>query len=159
MIWISILALGLSVGCRDRAARAAEVRQRDLEALPVAVGGVMEQLGAEATARERSSETISLEAVIARSGEAFGAPQQVLGRTTLARYCASAESAAGFRVTVCEYPSVEQAGRGASEAKLVRGSSSGWQGQTRKKSVLEVVSRSNAEPQRVARVVAAFREL
>ncbi|MBE2251876.1 MAG: hypothetical protein IAE78_20240 [Myxococcus sp.] len=159
--WIAVCALPAAGGCQCRESKPAtaaveEQRNRDLAALPQAVGGLMEQLAAEASAREKDADTLSLEAVVAKSGVAFEAPQQMLGRTVLARYCASARSNDGLTVTVCEYPSVDQAARGAAEVTAVRGKVSGWQAKQRKKSVLEVVARSDAKPESVASVLAAF---
>ncbi len=116
----------------------------------------MEQLAAEAGSRSKDPETIAIETVVTKSGVAFDAPQQVLGRTVLAKYCASARTNDGFLITVCEFPSVEQAVRGAAEVTAVRGKLSGWQSKQRKKSTLEVVARSDAKKESVDAVLAAF---
>jgi len=116
----------------------------------------MEQLGAEAGGRSKDRETITIENVVAKSAITFDAPQQALGRTVLAQYSASARSNHGFLITVCEFPSVGQAVRGSAEVTAVRGKLSGWQSKQRKKSVLEVVARSDAKKESVDAVLAAF---
>jgi hypothetical protein len=116
----------------------------------------MEQLAAEAGARSKDPETIAIETVVTKSGVAFDAPQQVVGRTVLAAYCATARSNDGLTVTVCEFPSIEQAVRGAAELTAVRGKLSGWQARQRKKSTLEVVARSDATKESVDAVLRAF---
>jgi len=160
-LWIAVIVGSPLAACQCKSAseRAVEERNHDLSQLPQGVGGVMEQLAAEAAARRKEAETISIEAVLERSKVPSTPPHQVLGRTLLAHYCASAESSDGFTVTVCEYPSVEQATHGAAEAKLVHGAVSGWQAKARKKSLLEVVARSDAKPQSVQAVLTAFDEL
>lgn len=152
-IWIGVL----SSGCpKDSAEKAKEQRNRDLAALPQAVGGVGEQLAAEVASRSSDAETIRIEAVLERSKVPAAAPSQTLGRTLIANYCASAQSPDGFTVTVCEYPSAEQATRGLAEAKLVHGAVSGWQAKVKKKSLLEVVARTDAKVESVQAVIAAF---
>lgn len=116
----------------------------------------MEQLSAESGARSRDADTIAIETVVTKSGVAFEAPQQVLGRTVLAQYCATARSNDGLLITVCEFPSVEQAVRGAAEVTALRGKLSGWQSKQRKKSTLEVVARSDAKKESVDAVLSAF---
>lgn len=119
----------------------------------------MAQLTLEASSRTNDSETVRIEAVIERSKVQASAPEQVMGGPTLAQYCASATSPDGFSFTVCEYPSADQATRGAAEAKLVRGGMSGWQVKTRKKSVLELVVRSDAKQESVQAVIGAFESM
>lgn len=159
--WIAVFSLSLWSACQCRNAAPATVdvaqqRNQDLAALPVAIGGLAEQLAAEEKARKPDADTIRLEAVVERSGVAFGPAQQLLGRPTLAHYCAQARSTSGLAVTVCEYPSVDQARRGLEEAKLVRGKSDGWQGLHRKASVLEVIARSDAPKEHLTAVLQAF---
>ena len=119
----------------------------------------MEQLAAEAGSRSKDAETIAIETVVAKCGLAFDAPQQVLGRTVLAKYCATARSNEGLIITVCEFPTAEQAARGAAEVTSVRGKLAGWQSKLRKKSLLEVVARSDAKKESVDVVLAAFEAL
>lgn len=116
----------------------------------------MEQLAAEKASRQQDGDTITIEAVMQKSGVTFDAPQQTLGRAVLALYCGTATSADGFTITHCEYPSLEQAVRGAAEIKTVRGATSGWTFKARKKSTLEVVARSDAKKESVDAVLAAF---
>ncbi len=159
--WIALSAVFLASGCQCKPANRTpalpdDQRNRDLSALPLGVGGLMEQLAAEAGARSKDPETIAIETVVTKSGVAFDAPQQVVGRTVLAVYCATARSNDGLTVTVCEFPSIEQAVRGAAELTAVRGKLSGWQARQRKKSTLEVVARSDATKESVDAVLRAF---
>lgn len=156
LIWIAAFSLGCTKGAAEKAK---EQRVQDLAALPQAVGGAAAQLSLEASSRTNDSETVRIEAVIERSKVSASAPQQVMGRPTLAQYCATATSGDGFSLTVCEYPSADQATRGAAEAKLLRGAMSGWQVKTRKKSVLELVVRSDAKHESVQAVIGAFESL
>lgn len=116
----------------------------------------MEQLAAEKASRQQDGDTIAIEAVIQKSGVTFDAPQQTLGRAVLALYCGMATSPDGFTITHCEYPSLEQAARGAAEIKAIRGGTSGWTFKARKKSTLEVVARSDAKKESVDAVLSAF---
>jgi hypothetical protein len=119
----------------------------------------MEQLAAEKASRLKDGDTIAIEAVIQKSQVAFEAPQQTLGRAVLALFCGTATSPDGFTIIHCEYPTLEQAARGAAEIKAVRGATSRWTFKARKKSTLEVVARSDAKKESVDAVLAAFEAL
>jgi hypothetical protein len=119
----------------------------------------MEQLEAERQHRPAQGITPTLEGVTAGSGLPFDAPQQSLGRSVLALYCASADSSSGVRVTVCEYPGPEQAKRGFTEVTAVRGKMTGWQGTVRKQSTLELLVRPQATKEAVEAVRGAFERL
>lgn len=166
--WIAVFALGLAGGCQCKQPLAEpkpavpavnEQRNRDLAALRPPIGGIPEQLQAEADSRLKDAETVTLEQVIDASKVMFEPSGQVLGRTVLALYCGTATSPDGITVTVCEFPTVEQATRGAAEIAAVRGKVSGWQSKAKKKSVLEVVARSDAKKESVDAVLAAFDRL
>lgn len=132
-------------------------RQADLAALPQGGGSLSDLLAAEAAARPKDTGT--LEAIIATAGKdgvAFGPTRQAWGQKQLAIYCASADSTDGVLVTVCEYPSPEQAGRGEKEANVIQGKLPLHQSVVRKKSVLHVVPRSDAPPETVKKILAAF---
>lgn len=167
-IWIAVFALSLAGGCQCKqtlaepkpvAVDANEQRNRDLAALKPPIGGIPEQLQAEADSRLKDADTITLEQVVDASKVTFESRAQVLGRTVLALYCGTATSVDGFTVTVCEFPTLEQAARGATEIATVRGKVSGWQSKAKKKSVLEVVARSDAKKESVDAVLAAFDRL
>lgn len=166
--WIAVFALGLAGGCQCKQTLAEpkpaapvvnEQRNRDLAALRPPIGGIPEQLQAEADSRLKDAETITIEQVVETSKVTFEPRGQVLGRTVLALFCGTATSPDGFTVTVCEFPSLEQATRGAAEIAAVRGKVSGWQSKAKKKSVLEVVARSDAKKESVDAVLAAFDKL
>lgn len=116
-----------------------------------------DQLRAEAGAR--TGDTATMEALIAsltKEGVTFTPPQQGFGKNLLAIYCATADSSDGMIITVCEYPSPEQARRGAEVAGLIGTKTSGFQSRVSKKSVLIVVARSDALPDHVAKVLSTF---
>ncbi|MFT3713605.1 MAG: hypothetical protein QM817_38600 [Archangium sp.] len=129
-------------------------RQADLDALPKAGGSLPDQLAAEAAARPAGTPT--LEKVIEVSGVPFGAPRQLWGVKQLAIYCASADSADGMIVSVCEYPSEAQAGRGEKEANIIQSKLPLHQSRVHKKSVLHVVPRSDTPAESVKKVIDAF---
>lgn len=129
-------------------------RQADLDALPRAAGALPDQLAAEAAARP--SGTPTLESVMAASGVSFGPPRQIWGVKQLAIYCAGADSTDGMIVTVCEYPSEAQAGRGEKEANIIQGKLPLHQSRVHKKSVLHVVPRSDTPAESVKKVIDAF---
>jgi hypothetical protein len=132
-------------------------RQADLDALPKTGGSLPDQLAAEAAARPKDTGTIeAIIAALAKDGVGFSAPRQAWGQKQLAIYCASADSADGVLVTVCEYPSAEQAARGEKESNIVLGKVPLHQSVVRKKSVLHVVPRSDSPPQTVTKILAAF---
>ena len=165
--WIAVFALGLAGGCQCKQPVAEpkpvsfvnEQRNRDLAALRPPIGGIPEQLQAEADSRLKDAETVTIEQVVEASKVPFESREQVLGRTVLALYCGMATSPDGFTMTVCEYPTLEQAARGAAQVEAVRGKVSGWQSKAKKKSVLELVVRSDAKKESVDAVLAAFDRL
>jgi hypothetical protein len=135
-------------------------RQADLAALPRSGGSLPDQLAAEAAARPKDTPT--LEQVMdasQRAGVAFTTPRQLWGVKQLAIYCAAVDSADGMIVTVCEYPTAEQAARGEKEANLVQGRLPRHQSRVRRKSVLHLVPRSDTPDATVTAVLAAFESL
>lgn len=147
----------LTVAGSCKCAKPGEQREADLARLPRATGSLQDQLAAEAAAR--TSGTPTLEAVMSASGVTFNAPRQVLGQKQLATYCAAADSMSGMIVTVCEYPDPEQAARGEAEAKLVGDKLAGFQSRRLRRSVLQVVARSDTPPEQVSKVLGAFEAL
>lgn len=132
-------------------------RQADLAALPQTGGSLVDQLAAEAAARPKDTGTLeAVMAAVAKDGVTFGPTRQAWAQKQLALYCASADSTDGVLVTVCEYPSAEQAGRGEKESNIVQGKLPMHQSVVRKKSVLHVVPRSDAPPETVKKILAAF---
>ena len=139
---------------------AAVHREADLAARPQAGGSLVDQLAAEAAARQ--PDTVSLEkvtSVLTQVGLTVGPPRQNLGNKQLAIYCASADTSDGLLLTVCEYPSDAQAERGEAEANLVQHQLAGHQSRRKKKSVLHLVPRSDTPPATVEKVLAAFLNL
>ncbi len=166
--WIAVFASAFVGGCQCKQPLAEqkpvgpavnEQRNRDLAALRPPIGGIPEQLQAEADSRLKDGETITIEQVVEASKVTFEPRGQVLGRTVLALFCGTATSPDGFTVTVCEFPTLEQATRGAAEIAAVRGKVSGWQSKAKKKSVLELVARSDAKQESIDAVLAAFDKL
>jgi hypothetical protein len=150
-----IVAFLLFGGCK-----CADKREEDLARLPRASGTLQDQLAAEAAARPADTGTLeALTASLAKEGITFNAPRQGFGRKLLATYCASADSTSGMIVTVCEYPSPEQASRGEAEAKIIGAQLAGFQSRTSKKSVLQIVARSDTPPEQVAKVLSIFEGL
>jgi hypothetical protein len=140
---------------------AEEQRKRDLAALPQG-GSLPGQLQAEAAARLGDADTITFEklkAALEKDGVMLGPTRQVVARNQLAIFCAAADSNDGLIVTVCEYPSPEQAKRGEIEANLVADKIAGHSSKVRKKSVLHLVHRSDTPDAQVAKVFAAFERL
>lgn len=152
---LAFLALLTFVGCKCPDPQ--RQRQEDLARLPQGAGSLQDQLAAESAGRPR--ETGTLEALIAaltKDNISFNAPRQGFGKKLLASYCASADSSDGMIVTVCEYPTPEQAKRGEAEARLVGSLTAGYQSKVSKKSVLQVVARSTTPPEHVAKVLSIF---
>lgn len=147
-----IAAFLLLAGCK-----CADQREQDLAKLPRASGTLQDQLAAEAAARPPDTATLeALTASLTKEGITFNAARQGYGRKLLATYCASADSTNGMIVTICEYPSPEQAARGEAEAKVLGAQLAGFQSRVRKKSVLQVVARSDTPPEQVAKVLSIF---
>lgn len=160
MLVFTLLSLVTLAGCKcaDPKAKAEEQRQEDLARLPSGGGSLEDQLRAEAAAR--TGGTATLEALIAsltNEGVGFTPPKQGFGKKLLAIFCATADTADGMMiVTVCEYPSPEQALRGQALSALVAAKVLGYQSRVSKKSVLTVVARSDAPPEQLAKVLSAF---
>ena len=149
----------LACGCKcgDPKAEAEALRQADLASLPQSAGSLQDQLNAEAGGRPTQTATLEgLIAALAKGGVTFTAPHQAYGKKLLASFCASADSTDGMIVTVCEYPSPEQAQRGQAEAKVIGALLAGWQSRVSKKSVLQLVARSDTPPEQVAKVLSTF---
>lgn len=125
--------------------------------MPQAAGSLQDQLAAEAASRPAETPTVdALVASLTREGIAFGALRQVYGKKLLATYCGSVDSTDGMIITVCEYPSADQATRGEAEGKLFGALTPGFQSRVKKKSVLMLVSRSTTPPENVAKVLSTF---
>lgn len=126
--------------------------------LPSGGGSLEDQLVAEAAARTGGTASLEvLSASLTKEGIGFTAPKQGFGKKLLAIFCATADSADGMMiVTVCEYPSREQAQRGQAEAGFMGAKMFGYQSRVSKKSVLIVVARSDAPPDHVAKVLSTF---
>ncbi|MBA3392568.1 MAG: hypothetical protein H0T89_07990 [Deltaproteobacteria bacterium] len=77
------------------------------------LAGLMAQLETEAKSRPAAKVTAerAFEAIKA-AGLEVGEPQQVLGKTALAKYCAAARIEPAIGVSVCEYETAEQAKAG-----------------------------------------------
>jgi hypothetical protein len=143
---------------RNEAPDPAAQHAKDLAALPRAesLDGL---LVAESRARLQDSETVTLEQVAAALkavGIELGPSRQLMARTQLALYCARANAPDGLDVTVCEYPSAEQAKRGEQEGNAVLDKVAGHSSRVRGKSVLHVVRRSDTPEADVEKVYAAF---
>ena len=154
------LAVSVLPGCKCAETPAkpqTNQREEDLARLPQGAGSLEAQLAAEAAARPQG--VPSLERLIAGltdAGVSLGAPHQVMGQKQLATYCATADSLDGLIVTVCEYPSDEQAKRGEVEANVIASKIAGHQSRVRGKSVLHVVARSDTPQENVAKVLSTF---
>jgi hypothetical protein len=156
IVGVSSCKCAESVAAVD-AGHAEKQREADLAVLPQAGGSLQNQLEAEAAAR--SKDTATLEGVIERAtkaGVSFGPPRQAYGRKLIATYCGSVDSLDGMIVTVCEYPSAEQAKRGQAEGELINARIAGHQSRVHQKSVLFVVSRSDTPAESLAKVLSAF---
>lgn len=151
-VFLVLAFLSLS-GCKC----AERQRAEDLARLPQGSGSLQDQLAAEAAGRP--ADTVTLEAMIAaltKEGVSFAAPRQGYGKKLLASYCASADSTDGMILTICEYPSPEQAGRGEAEGRVLGAQLAGYQSRVRKKSVLQLVARSDTPAAHVAKVLSTF---
>ena len=140
-------------GCKCAEAQ----RKEDLERLPQGAGSLQDQLAAEAAGRPGQTPTLeALMAPLTKDGVAFGAPRQLYGKKLLATYCAAVDSLDGMIITLCEYPTADQATRGEAEAKLTGSLTAGFQSRVKRKSVLQLVSRSTTPPENVAKVLTTF---
>jgi hypothetical protein len=155
-VFVGFLAMS-GCKCADPKADAAAQREADLAVLPQASGSLQDQLAAEAANRPGQTATLeALTAALTKEGVAFNAPHQAYGKKLLAIYCASVDSADGMIITVCEYPSAEHALRGQAEASSVGKLLAGWQSRVSRKSVLQLVARSDTPPEHVAKVLSTF---
>ena len=146
--------------CSEPKPSADAVRQEDLARLPQASGSMQDQLNVEAGGRPTDTVTFeALSAALAKDGITFGASKQTYGKKLLAHYCATADSTDGMIVTVCEYPSADQAARGQTEGDTINKATAGHQSRLRKKSVLHLVARSDTPPEHVAKVLSTFEGL
>ena len=142
--------------CADPAAQ----RQEDLARLPQGAASLQDQLVAEAAARPGATGTLeALMASLTKDGVTFNATRQGFGKKLRALYCASADSTDGMIVTVCEYPSPEQARRGELESKTLGAMVAGFQSRVSKKSVLQLVIRSDTPPEHASKVLSTFDRL
>jgi hypothetical protein len=159
---VGLAALLLVGGCKcpSTKERAEEQRAADLAKLPRGGGSLQDQLAAEAAGRPKDTATLeALTTALSKEGITFNAPRQVYGQKLLAAYCAAADSTNGLIVTVCEYPDAEQAARGLTETNLLGSKISGYQSKVSKKSVLQVVARSDTPQEHVAKVLGIFEAL
>ncbi len=153
---LALSALLLLGGCR---CRSGESRDADLARLPQSGGSLGDQFAAEAAARPEGAPSLEkLAAALAPAGLVLGPTRQVFGRKHLAVYCASAD-VGGMTLTLCEYPSAEQAARGELESNLLFDKVSGHHSKVRRQSALHVVARSDASAEQLAAVWAAFEAL
>ena len=147
------LAFVTAGGCKCAEAQ----RQEDLARLPQSAGSLQEQLAAEAAGRPSDTPTLeALTTATAKAGIAYGAVRQVYGKKLLASYCASVDSLDGMIITVCEYPTEDQAKRGQAESELIGKLVAGHQSRLRKKSVLQLVTQSVTPVEHVAKVLSTF---
>ena len=151
----AIVAFLSIAGCK--CSNPAAQRQEDLARLPQGAGSLQDQLAAEAAGRTGDTGTLeALVASLAKEGITFNAPRQGFGKKLLAIYCGSADATDGMIVTICEYPSPEQARRGADEASSMGAQMMGYQSRVKKKSVLQLVVPSTTPPEHVAKVLSTF---
>lgn len=143
--------------CAEPKPSSDQLRQEDEARLPNAAGSLTDQLAAEAAARPPGTPTLeALIGLLTQEGIAFNAPRQGFGKKLLAIYCSSADSLSGMIVTICEYPSPEQAKRGQAESQLIGAKMPGYQSRLSKKSVLQLVARSDTPAEHVAKVISTF---
>lgn len=162
---IAVSSLVLLGGCRCRPGEAVQgdagnaQRDADLARLPQSGGSLGDQFAAEAAARPEGAPSLEKLAVaLAPAGLTFGPTRQVFGRKHLAIYCGSSD-VGGMTLTMCEYPSAEQATRGELESNQLFGLMSGHRSKVRKQSALHVVARSDVPAEQLAAVWAAFEAL
>ena len=153
---LSIAGFG---GCKCAEPNPAAQRTEDLAKLPQGSGSLQDQLAAEAAGRPAGTPTLEALTAAVKETVSLGAPRQVYGQKMLASYCASADSLDGMLVTICEYPSPEQAKRGETESNLLFSKLAGHQSRVSKKSVLHLVARSDTPPEHVAKVLSTFEGL
>ena len=160
--WRSVCVVLSIVGmsaCKCAEPNPAAQRTEDLAKLPQGSGSLQDQLAAEAAGRPTGTPTLEALAAAVKETVSFGVPRQVYGQKMLASYCASADSLDGMLVTICEYPSPEQAKRGETESNLLFSKLAGHQSRVSKKSVLHLVARSDTPPEHVAKVLSTFEGL
>lgn len=155
-LFLTFVLLG-GCTCADPKADAAALRQEDLARLPHASGSLQDQLAAEAAGRPGGTPTIeALQAALTQEGLSFGGRRQGFGQKLLASYCGSVDTLDGMIITICEYPSPEQARRGQEETNIMGKVVAGYQSRVSKKSVLQLVARSDTPPENVAKVLSTF---
>ncbi len=156
LIFVAFLTVG-GCKCADPKAEADALRARDLESLPHASGSLQDQLAAEAAGRPEGTATIeALQESLTRQGISFGGRRQGFAKKLLASYCGSVDSLDGMILTICEYPTPEQARRGQTETDIMGKVIAGYQSRVSKKSVLQLVARSTTAPENVAKVLSTF---
>lgn len=132
----------------------------DLALLPSAGGSVEDQLAAEKAARPSGTPRLEdLTTALSKSGVTVTQSQQALGRKLLAIYCASAHLSDGLILTVCEYPTAAQAGRGKAELDAIARAMPMAQTRQHKQSVLQLVKRSDTPQADVDAALEAFDSL
>jgi hypothetical protein len=151
-----VLSIVGFTGCKCAESNPAVQRTEDLAQLPQGSGSLQDQLAAEAAGRPTGTPTLEALTGALKQTISFGALRQVYGQKMLASYCASVDSADGLLVTICEYPSPEQAKRGETESNLLFSKLAGHQSRVSKKSVLHLVARSDTPPEHVAKVLSTF---
>jgi hypothetical protein len=154
-----VLSIVGFAGCKCAESNPAAQRTEDLAKLPQGAGSLQDQLAAEAAGRPTGTPTLEALTAAVKDSVSVGMPRQVLGQKMLASYCASVDSSDGMLVTICEYPSPEQAKRGETESNLLFSKLVGHQSRVNKKSVLHLVARSDTPPEHVAKVLSAFEGL
>ncbi len=125
-------------------------------------GSLQGQLVAESAARLHDPETPTLEALeaaVAPDHITFNATQQLMGTKHLALYCARAVSSNSVSVSICEYPSIDQAKRGETESNIVMNQVAGHTSIVHKKSVMHLVAPTTAPAPEVEKIKAAFNAL
>ncbi len=150
---LTFLILG---GCKCTESKDKQ-REEDLARLPKPSGTLQDQFAAELAARPGGTGTLEgLIEGLTKEGITFNAPRQPFARKQLALYCNSVDSTDGMIMTVCEYPSPEQAKRGQAESEQLGKLTAGYQSRVSKKSVLQLISRSDTPPEHVAKVLRIF---
>lgn len=117
------------------------------------------QLAAEAAARLRDAETVTIEQLakaLEPQGVTLGPPKQGMAKKQLALYCATADGSEGIIVTVCEYPTAEAALNGEKESSALMSKIAGHTSRVHGKSVLHLTRPTTTPQATVDKVLAAF---
>ena len=142
-------------------ARLREIAQRLRD--PEVPDSEAERLAREAASRPPATPRVEdVLTALARAGLAPGRPQQVLARTLGASFCASAATAQGTGVAVCEFSSEEVARRGLAFSRLAFDRIIPGRTLTLNRKTLLTVTRAEASPNAEAEAraaVAAFARL